>query len=359
MENVRKWFETRVGAGLSPVSWVSDIRVPRDLEFKRTLGFVAFVAVAVQVLTGIFLLVYYIPHPDYAFRSLQYIMMIVPFGWLVRLMHSVGSNLLMAVVLIHMLTVLFSGRFSRPRELTWITGAFMLALIFAYCITGFLFPWSQLNYWATTMVTALPSALPFIGDDVSGWLRGGSVVSGTTLSRYFALHVGFLPLVFTVFLVLHIVLVFRTGFAPSNPEQREEVAEFRRDNYPDGHSLYPYYIMRGVFISLIYFAVMFFAISFVTTLILPESANSPADPMKTPGLIRPAWYFLAPYQLIKFLPNKFVAATLEIAIVFLLLFWPLFDTKAQKSPVKRPLFLTVCIILVVSWLLLTIWGRFS
>jgi len=360
LNNVKSWLETRIGASSFLTSSLAEIRVPRDLSMKRTLGFVAFIAVIVQTVTGIFLLVYYIPHPDYAFRSIQNIMMIVPFGWLVRLTHSVGSNLLLVVVLLHMLTVLFSGNFSRPRELTWVTGAFMLVLIFGYGLTGFLFPWSQLNYWATTIVTAIPSTFPFFGESVSNWLRGGSLVSGTTLSRYFALHVGLLPLAFLVFLVLHIFLVIRTGFAPSNPDQKQhEFNGLRRDDYPDGHPLYPYYVMRGVFLSLIYFAVMFFAISFVTTLILPEAANSPADPLKTPDLIRPPWYFLAPYQFIKFLPNKFVAGTLEIVVMILILFWPLFDTRAHTSPVKRPLFFSVCIILVVSWLLLTIWGRFS
>ena len=362
-DKIRKWLEIRIGLDELIKTQLTEYMVPRNINIFYTLGFVALAALVSQIITGFFLLIYYVPHSDYAFRSVQDIMNKVPYGWLFRQMHAVGSNLMVAVVLLHMLSVFFMGSYKKPRELTWVVGSFMLLTTLTFCLSGYLLPWSQLSYWATTIVTTIPTAFPYMGEFIARMLRGGETVSGTTLNRFFALHVTFLPLLLLSFVAIHLFLIRRIGISSPpfgrSGEEKKTWTQYRHESHAGGHPFYPYFVQKEMFMVSAYFVVMFFIISFLPTLFLPEDANTPADPFKTPAHIKPEWYFLAPYQMLKIVPNKLLGISLQIVLVTLFILWPFFDTKEEENILKRPLLRTLFILSILTWITFTIWGRYS
>ncbi|MEW6109133.1 MAG: cytochrome bc complex cytochrome b subunit [Nitrospirota bacterium] len=362
-KSIRDWIEIRIGLDELVRTQLKEYRVPGNINIFYTLGFIALAAYIIQAVTGFFLLVYYIPSSDHAFMSVQNIMNRVPFGWLFRLMHVVGSNLMVAVVFLHMLSVFFMGSYKKPRELTWVAGGLMMLVTLAFCLSGYLLPWSQLSYWATTIVANLPTAFPVIGDFIAKLLRGGEQVSGITLNRFFAIHIAFLPPILVSIVGIHIFLVRRTGIS-SPPfgvpdKENNNLTEFRHESHPDGLPFYPYFVHREISMVMIYLALLFFIVTFMPTLFLPEDANTPADPFKTPAHIKPEWYFLAPYQMLKLIPNKFLGISLQVILVAAFLSWPFFDTKKERNLMKRPLLLSVFLISVAIYVLLTLWGLYS
>ncbi len=361
IKKVTDFLELRIGLSEIIRTQFKDYKVPKNINIFYTLGIVAVVAYLVQAITGFFLLVYYIPQADHAFKSVQSLMTDVPYGWLLRMMHVVGSNLMVAVVFLHLLSVFWMGSYKKPRELTWVVGGLMLLITLTFCLSGYLLPWSQLSFWATTIVANIPTALPVVGDLVAKVLRGGDSVTGITLNRFFALHVALLPPLLVSLMGLHIFLVRRIGISapPSSDTSTKEWNEFRHESYPDGIPFYPNFVLKEAYMIMFYFAVMFFIITFMPTLFLPEQANMPANPFKTPAHIKPEWYFLAPYQLLKLIPNKFLGISLQIILVIIFLLWPFFDTKKERNILKRPLLLGVFLLTIAVWVLLTIWGQYS
>lgn len=362
LTRIRDWIETRIGLNDLINTGLRDFRVPANLNIFHTLGFVTLTAYAVQLITGVFLLIYYIPHSGHAFGSVNDIMTRVPYGWLFRQMHQVSSNLMTAALLLHLLFIFVGGSYKKPREMTWVTGGVMFLAVLAFCLTGYLLPWNQLGYWATTVVTTMFTTLPYLGEVFAQMLRGGNHVSEITLNRFFALHVALLPLIFITFMIFHLFLIRRTGF--SKPPSVQSVIEksaltgYRREDHPDGYPFYPYFVIKAAFMVCLYFLVMFFILSFFPASLLPEDAITPADPLKTPAMIRPAWYFLAPYQMLKLIPNKALGMTFELLMLSVFLLWPFLDTREERNILKRPLLRWVFIVAFLSWLLLTVWGRY-
>lgn len=354
---MKNWLEIRIGLDDVTRTHLTECRVPGNANLLSTLGFVALIGYAIEVLSGIFLLIYYVPHPDYAFQSVQDIMNKVPYGWFFREIHVVGSNIMIMAVILHMLTVFFMGNYKKPRELTWLGGGLMLIVTLIFCLSGYLLPWSQLSYWATTVVTSMPTAFPVIGDFMAGLFRGGEQVTDITLGRFFALHVAILPPIFMSLMVVHYFLIRRTGLSSGKPDEGKG-AEYRKENHPDGYPYYPYFFEKQMFMVFLYIAVIFFVMSFLPNLFLPIAANTPADPFKTPAEIRPEWYFLAPYQMLKLIPNKFLGIIMQIMIVGFFLLWPFFDTE-KEGPVWRTSVLRIIFIfLLLLWVVLMYLGRF-
>jgi ubiquinol-cytochrome c reductase cytochrome b subunit len=242
-------------------------------------------------------------------------------------------------------------------------GAFMLFMTLTFCLSGYLLPWSQLSYWATTIVTTIPSAFPYAGEFMTRMMRGGDAVSGVTLNRFFALHVTLLPLLLILFAAIHLFLVRRIGIsAPPfgrTDKARRNRTRFEHEDHPDGHPFYPYFVQREMAVVAIYFGVMFFIISFLPSLFMPEDANTPADPLRTPGHIKPEWYFLAPYQMLKLVPNKLLGISLQMGLAAVFLFWPFLDRKEEDNILKRPLLLACFILSLAVWVALTVWGEYS
>ena len=198
--------------------------LPRNINAWYALGAVLLVLFAIQFISGILLLVYYIPDTEHAFESVQTIMNKVPFGWLIRYVHAIGANVIVLALLLHMLSVLFMSAYKDPREITWVFGFLIFLTALGMCFTGYLLPWSQLSYWATVVGTNMPEAVPLIGEKLVLFLRGGPSVGQQTLSRFFALHVMGFPFVFGLLIFVHLFLVRRIGVSipPFGPAYRPE-----------------------------------------------------------------------------------------------------------------------------------------
>ncbi len=360
-DRVKNWLDVRIGINELIEEQVRAYRVPKNINIFYTLGVVTIAGYLIQVITGILLLIYYIPHPDHAFQSVQEIMNKVPFGWLFRQVHVMGSNLLIGVVFAHMLTVFLMGNYKRPRELTWLVGALLLLVSIAFGFSGYLLPWTQLSYWATTVATAIPTAVPYAGEFVANILRGGETVTGATLSRFFAFHVSVLPPLFLTLLGLHLFLIKRTGISGTpfgmSAEEQRPWTEYHKKSHPDGYAYYPRFFQKDLFMVMMYLAAIFLLITFAPTLFFPEDATIPADPHRTPANIRPEWYLLAPYQLFKIIPNKFLGVIIQAAILALFLFWPFFDTEKEKNIMKRPFLRGIFLVAFALWVVLMFWGR--
>jgi ubiquinol-cytochrome c reductase cytochrome b subunit len=337
--------------------------LPRNINTWYTLGAVLLTLFALQFATGILLLIYYDPNTDEAFRSVQRIMNEVPFGWLIRTIHAVGANVIVLALLLHLLSVLFMGSYKRPRELTWVAGFLIFLLALGMCLTGYLLPWSQLSFWATTVATESSSELPLVGDVVVRFLRGGAMVGQPTLGRFFALHVMGFPLLFGPLVGFHLFCVRRVGisrppFGPDwQPPQPSPV--FRHEEHPGGIPFFPHYVAKDAAVILFFLALLLGVVFFAPGLFFPPSAFEPADPFVTPQGIKPEWYFLWAYQTLKLFPSEFLGLAAQGAAVTALLLLPFLDRSPERRPSRRPLLVTVFVIGIALFVALSVWGHYS
>jgi ubiquinol-cytochrome c reductase cytochrome b subunit len=358
-DKIKNWLEIRIGLEEIIRTQCREYKMPKGANFWSTLGFVTLIAVMVQVITGMLLLLYYIPHPSLAFDSVQTITNEVPFGWLVRLVHNVGSNLIVAMIILHLLHVFFRGAFKAPRELTWITGGLVLLIILASCISGLLLPWSQAGYWSTTVICSMPSFIPKIGHSLASFLRGGEVVSAFTLGRFFSLHVVILPCFMLAFALVHVFLIRRQGLSssPALVPKNMITTTFQKENHSNGQPCFPHFSVKRLCMVFLYFAVLFFILTFIPNIFMPVGANMPADLLKTPEVIKPPWFFLAQYQMVKSIPNQFFGIAFQAFTIFIFLFFPFIDAgEDQRSIKKRPFLMSFMIGLIILWCALTLWG---
>jgi quinol-cytochrome oxidoreductase complex cytochrome b subunit len=205
------WLDERAGV-LTVWKTVFDRKIPK-VNWWYTLGSASFFLAAMQAATGIFLSVYYVPTPEEAYISIEYIMNDVAFGWLVRGVHHWGATLMVVVVFLHMLRVFYYGAYKYPREVTWLTGVFLLLVTMGLGFTGYLLPWNQRAYWATAVGTSIVGTVPLVGDFLLRVLRGGEDVTLVTLTRFFGVHIWFLPAALFGLMGAHLYLVIRNGIS--------------------------------------------------------------------------------------------------------------------------------------------------
>jgi len=205
------WFDERLGL-TTIYHTVLDRKIP-PVNWWFTLGSASLFLFTMQAATGILLTVYYVPSPDRAYDSIQYIMTGVQFGWLIRGIHHWGASLMVLVVFIHMLRTFFFGAYKFPRELTWLTGVVLLLATLGMGFTGYLLPWNQRAYWATTVGTSIAGTVPVIGPWINQVLRGGTDLSAVTLARFFSVHIWWLPVVIGGMIGIHLYMVIRLGIS--------------------------------------------------------------------------------------------------------------------------------------------------
>lgn len=211
------WVDERLG--LTPIyNTVFDRKVPK-VNWWYTLGSATLFLFSLQVITGIFLSVYYVPSPDHAYESIQYIMNGVAFGWLIRGIHHWGASLMVVFVFLHMLRTFYYAAYKFPREITWLTGVVLLLATLGMGFTGYLLPWNQRAYWATTVGTEIAGTAPIIGGFILRILRGGNDLSAVTLARFFAVHIWFLPAAIALLIGVHLYLVIRIGISAVPKEE--------------------------------------------------------------------------------------------------------------------------------------------
>jgi ubiquinol-cytochrome c reductase cytochrome b subunit len=274
---------------------------PKNFNFWYYFGSLAMLVLVIQIVTGIFLTMHYKPDAALAFASVEYIMRDVPWGWLMRYLHSTGASFFFIVVYLHMFRGMMYGSYRGPRELLWLIGIVILVALMAEAFMGYLLPWGNLSLWGAQVIISVFDAIPFIGNWLTEFIRGDFVVSDATLNRFFALHVIALPLALAGLVFMHLVALHKVG--SNNPDGIEIKKNKGADGIPvDGIPFHPYYTVKDIFgvagFLILYFAVVFFAPEFGGWFL--EAANfTPADPLKTPAHIVPLWYFTPYYSLLR------------------------------------------------------------
>ena len=289
---------------------------PKNLNFFYVFGALSIVVLAIQIITGIFLVMHYKPDAALAFGSVEYIMRDVPWGWLIRYMHSTGASAFFIVVYMHMFRGLIYGSYRKPRELVWVFGCAIFLCLMAEAFMGYLLPWGQMSYWGAQVIVNLFAAVPFVGPDLALLIRGDYVVGDATLNRFFAFHVIAVPLVLLGLVAAHIIALHEVG--SNNPDGVEIKATKGADGNPlDGIPFHPFYTVHDIFAASMFFmvftAIIFFAPEF-GGYFLEYNNFIPADPLKTPLHIAPVWYFTPYYSMLR-------AITDEMMLVLIACIW--------------------------------------
>ncbi|MDC9728386.1 MAG: cytochrome bc complex cytochrome b subunit [Methyloprofundus sp.] len=305
---------------------------PKNFNFWYFFGSLALLVLVNQFITGILLTMNYKPDAGLAFDSVEYIMREVPWGWLVRYMHSTGASAFFIVIYLHMFRGLIYGSYKQPRELVWIFGMLLFVALMAEAFMGYLLPWGQMSYWGAQVIISLFSAIPIIGDDLSLWVRGDYVISDATLNRFFAFHVIAIPLILIMLVFLHIVALHEVG--SNNPDG----INIKESKDPWGHPIdgipfHPYYTVKdivGVAVFLFFFATVIFYMPEMGGYFLEHANFIPADPLATPEHIAPVWYFTPFYAILRAIPDKFAGVIAMGGAICILFVLPWLD----RSPVK-------------------------
>ncbi|MDM0051871.1 cytochrome bc complex cytochrome b subunit [Variovorax sp. J22R115] len=289
---------------------------PKNFNFWYIFGSLAMLVLVIQIVTGIFLVMHYKPDASLAFASVEYIMRDVPWGWLIRYMHSTGASAFFIVVYLHMFRGLIYGSYRKPRELIWIFGCAIFLCLMAEAFMGYLLPWGQMSYWGAQVIVNLFSAIPFVGPDLALLIRGDYVVSDATLNRFFSFHVIAVPLVLLGLVVAHLIALHEVG--SNNPDGIEIKANRGPDGHPlDGIPSHPYYTVHDIF-GVVVFLTIFSAVIFFA----PEAGGYfleynnfiPADSLKTPNHIAPVWYFTPFYSMLRAITSEMMYALIACVV---------------------------------------------
>lgn len=309
----------------------------------------------VQVMTGMLLMLYYRPSAEEAFESVEFIMTTVPFGWLIRSIHSWSANLMVFFAFAHLATVFFLKAYRPPRELTWVSGCVLLFLSMGFGFSGYLLPWNQLAFFATKVGTDIAGAVPGIGEWTVRFLRGGDRVTGGTLSRFYGWHVAILPAITVLLLALHLALVQIHGM--SVPPAMEEQAKQRKPM-----RFFPHFALRELFGWTLALGVLA-----ALAALFPWELGEKADPF-APAYrdIRPEWYFMFMFQSLKLVPGGEIAGVEYEAIPILLfglgglllVLVPFLDRGVVRRG-RSPAFTAVGVAALIYIVAFTAWGYHS
>ncbi len=328
-KGVGKWIEDRLPIFAFTQHSLVDYPTPKNLNYWWNFGSLAGITLVILILTGIMLAMQYTPHVDHAFNSVERIMRDVNYGWLLRYLHSNGGTMFFIVVYIHIFRGLYYGSYKSPRELLWWLGIIILLLMMATAFMGYVLPWGQMSFWATTVITNLFSAVPLVGEDIVTWMWGGFAVGNPTLNRFYALHY-LLPFVLVGVVVVHI---WALHVVKSNNPLGIDM-KGPQDSIP----FHPYYTAKdyyglGVFF-IVYMALVFFAPNF-----FGEPDNYiPANPMATPPHIVPEWYFLPYYAILRAIPDKLGGVIAMFGSILILFVLPWLDRSKVRSARFRPIY---------------------
>ncbi|CAA7600070.1 Cytochrome c family profile [Acididesulfobacillus acetoxydans] len=319
------------------------------------LGFATFYVFCSQAVTGILLATVYRPTASGAYDSIKQLQG-EPVGAFVRSLHSWGANFMVVLLVLHLLRVFYEGAYKKPRELTWLLGSVLLIATLGLAFTGYLLPWDQEGYWATTVGTAMPSHIPWIGDYLVRLLRDGTQVTGATLTRFYSVHMLILPALLLLAFLPHFFFVLRQGMASGDELAKAQ----KRGKCVDGDSL-PFW--PDVAVRMILFVLLIGAALWLLAALYPKSLGAPADPLnKSQYVPEPAWYFFGVYQLLKYFPGKLdvlAMVVLPFAGGILLFALPWLDRNPARSVRKRPLALSLAGVLVAGMVFLTYQGMNS
>jgi len=327
-------------------------RLPPQTGWLHVLGSLALLTFLSQFITGILLLLYYRPTLKEAHESIQYITGEVSFGWLIRQVHAWGATFMILAVVLHMARTYFMGAFKKPREFTWVIGVFLFVATLTFGFTGYLLPWNQLSYWATTVGTEVVGAVPVLGEQLKEVLLGGPGVGQETLSRFFLMHVTILPWVLVTLVTAHLVLM-----RVHNLATLDDVGQERPYPPESGVPFWPVHIAKEACVAAACFGALF-----ALAVLSPWEIGQPADPLTTPEGIKPEWYFLPTYQLLKYFfgpAGKFLGILVAGVPFLLLLLWPFLERSPARRPRRRRWAVYLGCLAVLAALALGLLGHFS
>ena len=350
------WVDNRFPASKLYNEHLGEYYAPKNFNIWYVFGALSLLVLVIQIVTGIFLTMHYKPDAALAFGSVEYIMRDVPWGWLIRYMHSTGASAFFVVVYLHMFRGLMYGSYRKPRELIWLFGCAIFLALMAEAFMGYLLPWGQMSYWGAQVIVNLFAAIPFIGPDLALLIRGDYVVGDATLNRFFAFHVIAVPLVLLGLVVAHLIALHEVG--SNNPDGVEIKAHKDANGKPlDGIPFHPYYTVHDIFavsvFLMIFTAIIFFA---------PEAGGYfleynnfiPADSLKTPAHIAPVWYFTPYYSMLRAVTGEmmyvFVACVVAAAAFTIL--------KARVATLLKAAIAVVALVAIAAMLVFDpkFWG---
>ncbi|MDA9552975.1 cytochrome b N-terminal domain-containing protein [Emcibacteraceae bacterium] len=347
-----KWLEDRLPIlGLVYGSLGAGYNAPRNLNYWWNFGSLALFMLVIQIITGIVLVMHYVPHVDMAFDSVQHIRRDVNYGWLIQAVHANGASMFFMVIYIHILRGFYFGSYKAPREILWFLGIIIYLLMMATGFMGYVLPWGQMSFWGAKVITNLFGAfdfIPFIGDGIVEWLWGGFAVGQPTLNRFLSLHY-LLPFVLIGVVILHIWALHIPG--STNPLGIDAKGPY--DKIP----FHPYYTAKDAFglgVFIIFFASFVFYI--------PDFLGHPdnyvkANPLVTPAHIVPEWYYLPFYAILRAIPNELIGVVAMFASILILFAMPWLDASRIRSMRFRPLSQFFFWIFVVNGLFLGFLGQ--
>ncbi|GJL53047.1 MAG: cytochrome b [Nitrospirales bacterium] len=342
-QRMYQWLDKRLHLGPVKMALLNE-PIPGGASWIYVFGSITLFFFLLQMVTGMFLAIYYSPSTEHAYISIRYIMDEVAFGPFIRSLHHWGASAMMVVIGLHMLQVFLYGAYKRPRELLWIVGIVLFILTLAFGFSGYLLPWDQRAYWATQVGINIVGTIPLVGDVLVRIIRGGQNLGAMTLNRFYALHTLFLPWLVMALVAVHLFILRRVG--PAGPWDEVRAARFQEPFWPKQVA------MDAVAIGLVFFIVVAFAIA------SPAPLANPANPSDTTFMPLPEWYFLFYYQLLKYLEGPWeIVGTLILPLLFFaaLFLLPWLDRRKERRPVSRPMVMSAGVgFLAVVVTLLTI-----
>ncbi|AAC06424.1 cytochrome b [Aquifex aeolicus] len=361
IEKIVDWIDERAHVREIYRTQMVEYKVAKNLTFPYVFGILALVTFAIQIISGMVLILYY----NLQSQTLLTVHLLDNGRNSLRMAlqaHTrTGANFFMAIVYLHMFTGIYYNAYKRPRELVWIVGWLIYFVLILTALSGYLLPWGQLSYWGFIVTTEIPGSLAdapilkpifkAIAETIVLWMKGGYVVTDVTLGRVFGSHVLIYPLILLALVGIHLYLVRAAGI--SNPEGIEYDKKKNPDKFVPFH---PYMTLKEGAYVMWYLAVFFFFVFFHISHFLPPENFEPANPLKTPAHIAPEWYLLGYYEVFRSIPSKFWGFVAFNALLLLLLLLPFLDFSPLKSARRRPLFFVMFVIFMISSMALTILG---
>nr|CAQ51159.1 cytochrome b [Microtus arvalis]CAQ51160.1 cytochrome b [Microtus arvalis] len=317
-----------------------DLPAPSNISSWWNFGSLLGLCLIVQILTGLFLAMHYTSDTATAFSSVAHICRDVNYGWLIRYMHANGASMFFICLFLHVGRGVYYGSYNMIE--TWNMGIVLLFAVMATAFMGYVLPWGQMSFWGATVITNLLSAIPYIGTTLVEWIWGGFSVDKATLTRFFAFHF-ILPFIITALVLVHLLFLHETG--SNNPTGLNSDA----DKIP----FHPYYTVKD-FLGVLILLMAFMILTLFFPDILGDPDNyTPANPLNTPPHIKPEWYFLFAYAILRSIPNKLGGVLALILSIVILAFMPLLHTSKQRTLTFRPITQTMYWILVADLMVLT------
>lgn len=327
--------------------------VPRNLNYFWNFGFLAGLALMIQIVSGIVLAMHYDPSATGAFLSVEHIMRDVNSGWFLRYSHATGASFFFIVIYVHIFRGLYFGSYKAPREMIWLLGVLIFLLMMATAFMGYVLPWGQMSFWGARVITGFFSAIPFVGEPIRQWLLGGFAPDDAALNRFFALHY-LLPFAILGVVILHVWALHIPG--SNNPTGVDVKSE--QDTVP----FHPYYTSKDGFGVAVYLTLFAIIVFFMPDIVASPDNYIPANPMSTPAHIEPEWYFWPFYAILRAFTSDFMGVPAKLwgvlamfGSILLLFFLPWIDTSPVRSSNYRPLYkkffwILVADILILGWM---------